>query len=47
MRDRIDDYHLGINMATKEEETQKDTLVVKRIGIGITRCKSKSKERIK
>jgi hypothetical protein len=26
MRDRgDDDYHLGINMATKEEETQKDT----------------------
>ena len=25
MRDRSDDYHLGINMATKEEETQKDT----------------------
>jgi hypothetical protein len=25
MRDRSDDYQLGINMATKEEETQKDT----------------------
>jgi hypothetical protein len=25
MRETSDDYHLGINMATKEEETQKDT----------------------
>jgi len=25
MQDTSDDYHLGINMATKEEETQKDT----------------------